>query len=114
MADEGSTIHHVSTTVDCHHCNHNDGKKRRERRQQAECSRSATSFGASVPWLRRRVSGKFRQPPGQISMTEGDEDLLRRVRRNKLLGMWAAEKLGLSGESAEAYSSDLAMGTFEF
>ena len=47
-------------------------------------------------------------------MTEGDEDLLRRVRRNKLLGMWAAEKRGLTGESAEAYSNDLAMGTFEF
>src|SRR5262245_56462333 len=77
-------------------------------------SRSATSFEATVPWLRGRVSGKFRQPPGQISMTEGDEDLLRRVRRNKLLGMWAAEKLGLIGESAEAYSNDLAMGTFEF
>ena len=36
------------------------------------------------------------------------------VRRNKLLGMWAAEKMGLAGESAEADSNDLAMGTIEF
>jgi hypothetical protein len=38
------------------------------------------------------------------------EDLLRIVRRNKLLGIWAAEKLGLEGESAKAYSDDLAIG----
>ena len=47
-------------------------------------------------------------------MTNRDEDLLRMVRRNKLLGMWAAEKLGLAGESAEAYSNDLALGTVDF
>jgi hypothetical protein len=35
------------------------------------------------------------------------------VRRNKLLGMWAAEKLGLAGETAETYSTDLAMAAFE-
>jgi hypothetical protein len=35
------------------------------------------------------------------------------IRRNKLLGMWAAEKLGLVGESAEAYSNDLAVGTLD-
>ena len=38
---------------------------------------------------------------------------MRLVRRNKLVGMWAAEKLGLVGESAEAYSNDLAMGTLD-
>jgi hypothetical protein len=36
------------------------------------------------------------------------------VRRNKLLGMWAAEKLGLLGDSAEAYSNELAMAALEF
>ncbi|QLL63785.1 DUF1476 family protein [Sinorhizobium mexicanum] len=35
------------------------------------------------------------------------------VRRNKLLGMWAAEKLGLVGESAKAYSDELAEGTLD-
>ena len=47
-------------------------------------------------------------------MSSLDEDMKRMVRRNKLLGMWAAEKLGLSGESARTYSNDLAMGTVKF
>lgn len=46
-------------------------------------------------------------------MTNRDENLFRTIRRNKMLGMWAAEKLGLVGESAEAYSTDLAMGTLK-
>ncbi|WP_244564616.1 ATPase inhibitor subunit zeta [Rhizobium sullae] len=40
-------------------------------------------------------------------------DTLRMVRRNKLVGMWAAQKLGLVGESATAYSNDLARGTLD-
>lgn len=47
-------------------------------------------------------------------MVSLDQDLLRMVRRNKLLGMWAAEKLGLVGERADAYSNDLALGTLDF
>jgi hypothetical protein len=35
------------------------------------------------------------------------------ARRNKLLGAWAAEKLGLSGADAEAYAKDLVMVEFE-
>jgi len=31
--------------------------------------------------------------------------------RNKLLGRWAAEKLGLTGQDAETYSNALARGT---
>jgi hypothetical protein len=45
-------------------------------------------------------------------MNQGEE-LLRLVRRNKLVGMWAAEKLGLAGESAKAYSDDLAIGSLD-
>ena len=43
-----------------------------------------------------------------------NDDTMRMVRRNKLLGLWAADKLGLTGDSAEAYSNDLAMGTLDF
>ncbi|MDW6023121.1 ATPase inhibitor subunit zeta [Mesorhizobium sp. BAC0120] len=43
-----------------------------------------------------------------------NDDTLRMVRRNMLLGIWAAKELGLVGESAEAYSRDLAMGTLDF
>jgi hypothetical protein len=48
-----------------------------------------------------------------IQMSNLDDDLKVMIRRNKLLGMWAADKLGLVGESAEAYSNDLAVGTLD-
>ena len=35
------------------------------------------------------------------------------VRRNKLLGLWAAEKLGRKGSDAEAYAKDVVMADFE-
>jgi hypothetical protein len=35
------------------------------------------------------------------------------IRRNKLLGMWAAEQLGITGGDAEAYSDALVMGTLD-
>ena len=43
-----------------------------------------------------------------------DEDLRFRatVRRNKLLGLWAAEKLGLSGPEAEAYAKEVIRADF--
>jgi hypothetical protein len=41
------------------------------------------------------------------------DDLKKAIRRNKLLGMWAAEKLGITGRDAEAYSDALAVGTLD-
>jgi len=35
------------------------------------------------------------------------------ARRNRLLGMWAAEKLGLSGDDATAYAKEVVMADFE-
>lgn len=35
------------------------------------------------------------------------------IRRNKLLGMWAAEKLGLAAADADAYSDALAMDALD-
>jgi hypothetical protein len=35
------------------------------------------------------------------------------VRRNKLIGRWAAEKLGLAGEDAEAYAKSIVKADFE-
>jgi hypothetical protein len=45
-------------------------------------------------------------------MTDSD-DWKRTVRLNKLLGMWAAEKLGITGRDAEAYSDALAVSTLD-
>jgi hypothetical protein len=45
-------------------------------------------------------------------MTSSD-DWKKTVRLNKLLGMWAAEKLGITGPDAEAYSDALAVATLD-
>ena len=44
-----------------------------------------------------------------------DEELLFKAnaRRNKLLGLWAAEKMGLSGADADAYAKTVVMADFE-
>ena len=44
-----------------------------------------------------------------------DEELKFKAeaRRNKLLGLWAAEKLGLSGDAATAYARDVVAADFE-
>src|SRR5262249_28545045 len=49
---------------------------------------------------------------GKIRMSSSD-DWKKRVRLSKLLGMWAAEKLGMKGRDAEAYSDALALDTLE-
>lgn len=44
-----------------------------------------------------------------------DEEMLFKAtaRRNKLFGLWAAEKLGKSGAAAEAYAKDVVISDFE-
>ncbi|HXF88490.1 MAG TPA: DUF1476 domain-containing protein [Xanthobacteraceae bacterium] len=44
-----------------------------------------------------------------------DEELKFKAtaRRNKLLGLWAAEKLGLTGPAAEAYAKEVVTADFD-
>ena len=44
-----------------------------------------------------------------------DEELRFRAhaRRNKLVGLWAAEKLGLSGAAAETYAADVVIADLD-
>jgi hypothetical protein len=44
-----------------------------------------------------------------------DEELKFKAtaRRNRLLGAWAAEKLGLAGPAADAYAKEVVMAAFE-
>jgi hypothetical protein len=44
-----------------------------------------------------------------------DEELKFRAtaRRNKLLGLWAAEKLGLTGDAVDAYAKEVVAADFE-
>lgn len=46
---------------------------------------------------------------------EHDEELRFKInaRRNKLLGLWAAEKLGIDGDAAEAYAKEVVLADFE-
>ena len=43
----------------------------------------------------------------------GIDELKQMIRRNQMLGMWAAEKLGLVGQGADDYARDLAVGTLD-
>ena len=49
---------------------------------------------------------------GDFRMTSSN-DVERTMIRNKLLGRWAAEKLGLTGQDAEAYSDALMRDTVD-
>ena len=42
-----------------------------------------------------------------------DQEFKAVARRNKLLGLWAAQKMGLSAESAELYASAVVRADFE-
>ncbi len=44
-----------------------------------------------------------------------DQELEFKViaRRNKLLGLWAAEKMGISGADADAYAKEVVIADFE-
>ena len=44
-----------------------------------------------------------------------DEELRFKAnaRRNKLLGLWAAEKLGITGDAANTYAKEVVMADFE-
>jgi hypothetical protein len=61
------------------------------------------------------MSGFDKRREGYESKFAHDEDLRFRAtaRRDKLLGLWAAEKLGLSGSAAEDYAKDVVKAEFE-
>ena len=44
---------------------------------------------------------------------DADQKFKAEARRNRLLGLWAAEKLGMSGDDAVAYSKEVVASDFE-
>lgn len=44
---------------------------------------------------------------------EQNSEFRAQARRNKLLGLWAAGEMGLSGEDADAYAADLVKADLE-
>jgi hypothetical protein len=61
------------------------------------------------------MSGFDKREEGFEKKFAHDEELRFKAnaRRNKLLGMWAAEKLGLAGAEAESYAKEVVMSDFE-
>jgi hypothetical protein len=82
-------------------------------------SRAAGAIPSETMWYSGEPSGKSVFLSLQLDMqlekvkVAISHDLKRMIRRNKLLGMWAAEKLGFTGEDADAYSDALAVGTLD-
>ena len=71
---------------------------------------SASDLGDFNP-----MSGFDKRREGYESKFAHDEDLKFKAtaRRNKLLGLWAAEKMGISGEAADAYAKEVVKADFE-
>ena len=67
---------------------------------------------ANECWSLPLAAGKVRVVSRKIRMADSD-DWKQVVRRNKLVGMWAAAKLGKTGQDAEEYSNALAVGTLD-
>jgi hypothetical protein len=44
---------------------------------------------------------------------DADQKFKAEARRNKLLGLWAAEKLGIAGDAAAAYAKEVVAADFE-
>ena len=44
---------------------------------------------------------------------DADQKFKAEARRNKLLGLWAAEKLGIDGDAAAAYAKEVVASDFE-
>jgi hypothetical protein len=61
------------------------------------------------------MSGFDKRREGYESKFAHDQDLKFKAtaRRNKLLGLWAAGKLGISGEAADAYAKEVVKADFE-
>ncbi|HAH09154.1 MAG TPA: DUF1476 domain-containing protein [Alphaproteobacteria bacterium] len=61
------------------------------------------------------MSGFDKRREGQEAKFALDESLKFKAtaRRNKLLGLWAAAKMGITGEAADAYAKEVVKADFE-
>jgi hypothetical protein len=80
----------------------------------------ATELSSAFPIIGMRVARAAmttfdKREEGFEKKFAHDEELKFKAmaRRNKLLGMWAAEKLGITGPAAEAYAKEVVAADFE-
>jgi hypothetical protein len=84
--------------------------RRHPRRSASSPIMSSQAAISAIIVIHTREAGPINgRAIGKIRM----DDLKKTIRRNKLLGMWAAEKMGITGRDAEAYSDALAVGTLD-
>src|SRR5215813_13297125 len=77
---------------------------------------SLASYVVSEPTIREVTMTTFdKREEGFEKQFAHDEELKFKAnaRRNMLLGLWAAEKLGLTGTAADAYSKEVIAADFE-
>jgi len=73
---------------------------------------------SAVPWQRGKAMTMTtfdKREEGFEKQFAHDEELKFKAvaRRNKMLGLWAAERLGLSGAEAETYARSVVLAEFE-
>src|SRR3954470_10638337 len=78
-----------------------------------QADNDASKQGADI--TRQRMTTFDNREEGFEKQFAHDEDLKFKAmaRRNKLLGLWAAEKMGLTGAEADAYAKEVVMSDFE-
>jgi hypothetical protein len=78
-----------------------------------QADNDASKQGADI--TRQRMTTFDKREEGFEKQFAHDEDLKFKAmaRRNKLLGLWAAEKMGLTGAEADAYAKEVVMSDFE-
>ena len=61
------------------------------------------------------MSTFYRREKGEEAKYARNEELRFKInaRRNKLLGLWAAERMGMQGADAEAYAKECVLADFE-
>jgi hypothetical protein len=71
--------------------------------------------GASCDHREARMPTTFDKREEEFEKRFAHDEALRFksiARRNKMLGLWAAERLGLSGADADAYARDVVMAEY--
>jgi hypothetical protein len=79
------------------------------------CKAATARCDAAADNMRQDMTTFDKREEGFEKQFAHDEDLKFKAmaRRNKLLGLWAAEKLGLAGPEADAYAKAVVMADFE-
>jgi hypothetical protein len=76
--------------------------------------RNATAFTICRDWNPKMSNFDKREEGFEKKFALDEEQKFKaEARRNRLLGLWAAEKLGISGDAATAYAKDVVAADFE-